>query len=128
MKSIILISLFLILFKFSSEQYATDVRCEDKILKQSSSAAYCVDYCASLSLEAKDGSVKFYRCCFATAEDSEGRTIRGCIPLTYNEYSNDIESNAMNKLTGSGYSNLHVLCSSNYLSVSILLALLISLF
>ena len=127
MKAIVLISLFLILFQFSSEQpFTVNVTCEERALRNGICLAYSVDYCRSLNLQNE-----YYRCCYGTAEDSEGRTLRGCVPIyPYDWTKENIHGDdVLNRLTNlTNYSNFHIHCSSNYLSVSILLALLISLF
>lgn len=143
MKTCFLISLFLILLQLSFEEpFTKDVTCVSRSLRNNVNFAYSLDYCRSLDLNEYDldGDVDYtyYRCCYATAKDSSGRTVRGCVPIDYDIFADNKkgfkdDAFAILELLHidedmSGFSKFKIHCSSNYLSISILLALIIILF
>ena len=124
---IALISLFVIFVNSQIKELYINKKCSDAEFtfsgdNQEQVKAYSLDYCRTLSLD--DGA---HVCCYLHGK-SDGKTYRGCHPLSYNQYKNisDFQSSVS---TYSNLSDFSIHCNSKYLTIGAsLTALVFALF
>ena len=99
------------------DDYYQGRTCADAKILANNATSFSLDYCKTLVLG------NYYRCCYAHAKVSQG-TVRGCLPLTYDEFNNidDVKLGFENE-------DLSTDCYSKYLTITAsLMALLFVLF
>ena len=91
--------------------------------------AYSEDYCRSLYINRKS----YFRCCYVHGK-LDGKTHRGCYPMTYRQFANaseidpaDLEDGNGNSL--SSFTDFKIHCDSKYLTITAsFIALMVALF
>ena len=123
---IVLINLAVVCYGLSTVKGYNDdkpIYCSNKLISINNDAiAYSVDYCRSLKC-VNDEYDDCFRCCYVHAK-YEGKTYRGCYPMTYREFANASEleptdlKNGSTSLLTSDFTDLSIHCNSKYLTIT----------
>ena len=131
---IVLINLAIVCYGLSTVKGYNDGKTIDcssrRISPVVGAKAYSEDYCRSLYIDRKS----YFRCCYVHAK-YDGKTYRGCYPMTYREFANASEleptdlKNGSTSLLTSDFTDLSIHCNSKYLTITVsFIALAVALF
>ena len=125
---IVLINLVIVCYGLSPVKGYNDdkpIYCSNKLISIKNDAiAYSEDYCRSLSCDYDD----CFRCCYVHAK-YDGKTYRGCYPMTYRKFANASELEPTDVGLTSDFTDLSIHCNSKYLTITVsFIALAVALF
>ena len=104
------------------------IDCSNKLISKNNDAiAYSEDYCRSLKC-VNDDYDDCFRCCYVHAK-YDGKTYRGCYPMTYRKFANASELEPTDVGLTSDFTDLSIHCNSKYLTITAsFIALAVALF